>query len=296
MTQEAAFQLLLGDVHAAACGLQTKGAAPLRCYPAILSAGASAMEECPMNQTTFSEIITDFAMVQIDDERLQELLIENPARFFRKMSLYMINAIPRFTHPPEARIWLRFTAPTFDDTTYTVTGEEGGQATVNTEITGYSLVSAAYTMDDGYGGMMDVPVPVLANDPETGEVTLEISAEIPPDTPIMLDFYTDGLFDRELDYRVKRILGLCVQLEWEMRFVNAFLIQTPMIKDKSFDVGSEANITRANTERIRMLTDNLNDEMRKFAQDVAYVDVAGYKNSLISPKGPSAYGGTAAHD
>lgn len=241
------------------------------------------------NPTTFSEVITDFAMVQIDDERLQALLAENPARFFRKMSLYMINAIPRFTHPPEARIWLRFTAPTFDDYTYTVTGEEDGQAQVETGITGYSIASAVYTMDDGYGGLMDVPVPILSSDPETGVLTIEISEDIPPETPIMLDFYTDGLFDRELDYRVKRILGLCVQLEWEMRFVNAFLIQTPKIKDKSFDVGSESNLTRANTERIRMLTDNLNDEMRKFAQDVAYADVAGYKNSLINPKGPTAY-------
>lgn len=241
------------------------------------------------SQTTFSEVITDFAMVQIDDERLQELLAENPARFFRKMSLYMINAIPRFTQPPEARIWLRFTAPTFSDFTYTVTGEEGGSAVVDTGVTGYSLVSAVYTTDDGYGGLMDVPVPVLSDNPETGEVTLEISGELPPETPIVLDFYTDGVFDRELDYRVKRILGLCVQLEWEMRFVNAFLIQTPKIKDKSFDVGSESNLTRANTERIRMLTDNLNDEMRKLAQDVAYADVAGYKNSLINPKGPQAY-------
>lgn len=243
----------------------------------------------PTNQTTFSEVITDFAMVQIDDERLQALLIENPARFFRKMSLYMINAIPRFTHPPEARIWLRFTAPTFDDTTYTVTGEENGQAVVESGITGYSIVSAVYTMDDGYGGLMDVPVTVLESDPETGNVTIEIPEDLPADTPIVLDFYTDGLFDRELDYRVKRILGLCVQLEWEMRFVNAFLIQTPKIKDKSFDVGSESNLTRANTERIRMLTDNLNDEMRKFAQDVAYVDVSGYKNSLINPQNPQMY-------
>ena len=34
------------------------------------------------NQTTFSEIITDYAMVMIDDERLSVLAKENPARFF----------------------------------------------------------------------------------------------------------------------------------------------------------------------------------------------------------------------
>lgn len=225
--------------------------------------------------TTFSEIIGDYAMVQIDDERLQRLLAENPARFFRKMSLYMLNAIPRFTHPPEARIWLRHTPPAFDEYTYTVTGMDAGEITINTGVTGFSLVSAAYTTDDGYGGLEDIPVEITAFDAETGEVTLFVSPEIPGGTPIQMDFYTDGIFDRELDGRVKRILGLCVQLEWEMRFVNAFLIQTPKIHDKSFDVGSESNMTRANTERIRMLTDHLNDEMRNFEQDEAYGKVCG---------------------
>lgn len=241
------------------------------------------------NQTTFSEVITGYAMVQIDDERLNMLLAENPARFFRKMSLYMINAIPRFTHPPEARIWLRFTAPAYDEYSYIVTGSEHGSATLQTGITGYSIASAAYTMDDGYGGLMDVPVQITLSDPETGEITMEIGDKIPDGTPISIDFYTDGVFDRELDVRVKRILGLCVQLEWEMRFVNAFLIQTPKIKDKSFDVGSESNLTRANTERIRMLTDNLNDEMRKFAQDVAYLNVHGYNGAVIGQSGPAGY-------
>ena len=227
------------------------------------------------DMTTFSEIIGDYAMVQIDDERLQRLLAENPARFFRKMSMYMMNAIPRFTHPPEARIWLRHTPPAFDEYTYTVTGTDIGGTAVQTGVTGFSIVSAAYTADDGYGGLEDVPVEITGSDPITGEVTLAIGSDIPEGTPIQLDFYTDGVFDRELDARVKRILGLCVQLEWEMRFANAFLIQTPKIKDKSFDVGSESNLTRANTERIRMLTDHLNDEMRNFEQDEAYGKVCG---------------------
>ena len=233
------------------------------------------------NQTTFSEIIANYAMVKIDDERLTALMLENPARFLRKMSLYMQNAIPHFTHPPEARFWLRYTPPVFDDYTYTVTGEEGGQATVQTGVTGYTVVSAAYTMDDGYGGLMDVPVTILQEDAETGEVTLEIPDSIPAETAIMIDFYTDGTFDRELDERVKNILAMFVQVEWEGRFINAFLIQTPKIKDKSFDVGNESNLSRANSERYRMLLDNATGEMLRYEQDVWYMDTAGPKPTMM---------------
>lgn len=238
------------------------------------------------NQTTFSEIITDYAMVMIDDERLSVLAKENPARFFRKMALYMQTAIPMFTHPPEARIWLRYTPPTFDDATYTVTGEEGVSAAVNTGITGYTLASAAYTMEDGYGGLMDVPVPVLESDPETGEIILAVSEDIPPDTVIDIDIYTDGVFDRELDSRIKRILSLFVQYAWYSRYMNDWLIVTPKIKDKSFDTGNESNLTRANNERARLLLDEAYGEMLRLEQDAYYMDTAGMKESMINPGRP----------
>lgn len=234
--------------------------------------------------TTFSEIITDYAMVQIDDTRLQKLMAENPARFFRKMSMYMLNAVPMFVHPPEAREWLRFTAPVYDDYTYTVTGDEEGSAVVETGVTGFDLVCASYDADDGYGGIMSVSVPVTQSDPETGEVTLAIDGEIPAGTPIDIDIYTDGYFDRELAYDVKMILGLCVQYVWESRFANAFLTQAPKIKDRSFDTGSESNMTRANTERLRSLLDTLNDKMRAFEQRVTYVDEAGYRPRMLPPR------------
>lgn len=231
--------------------------------------------------TTFSEIIAEYAMVMIDDERLRDQLSVNPAQFFRKMSLYLKNATARFVHPPEARKYLHYTAPSASTVSYTVTGAEGGSATISTGITGFTIASAVYTVDDGYGALEDIPVPVSASDVETGEVTLAITEDIPAGTVVQIDVYTDGVFDLTLDERVKHILGLFTQVEWEGRFINAFLVQTPKIKDRSFDVGSESNLSRANTERYRMLMDQANGEMLRFEQDVWYMDAAGPKWSLF---------------
>lgn len=233
------------------------------------------------NATTFSEIIAEYAMVMIDDDRLNDLLNVNAAQFFRKMSLYLKNAVARFVHPPEARKYLRYTAPLVSTTVYTVTGEESGSATVVTGAVNFSIASAVYTTDDGYGGLMDVPVPISQFNSVTGEVTLVIGNEIPAGTAIQIDTYKDGVFDLVLDERVKHILGLFTQVEWEGRFINAFIVQTPKIKDKSFDVGSESNLSRANTERYRMLLDQAHGEMLRFEQDVWYMGVSGPMYSLF---------------
>lgn len=231
--------------------------------------------------TTFSEIIAEYAMVMIDDERLRDQLSVNPAQFFRKMSLYLKNATARFVHPPEARYYLRYTAPSASTVTYTVTGEEGGSATIVTGATNFSIASAVYTVDDGYGALEDIPVPISDVRKATGEVTIAIGDDIPVGTVIQIDVYTDGVFDLVLDERVKHILGLFTQVEWEGRFINAFLVQTPKIKDKSFDVGSESNLSRANTERYRMLLDQANGEMLRFEQDVWYMGIAKPMMSLF---------------
>lgn len=44
--------------------------------------------------TKWSEVISNHAMVAIDDVRLQEEAANDPAAFLRRMSLYMVNAIP----------------------------------------------------------------------------------------------------------------------------------------------------------------------------------------------------------
>ena len=56
--------------------------------------------------TKWSEIISDHAMVIIDDVRLQEEAANDPAAFLRRMSLYVKNAIPLFSQPVQMRVYL----------------------------------------------------------------------------------------------------------------------------------------------------------------------------------------------
>ena len=70
--------------------------------------------------TAWAEIVTEYARVEINDIRLQKDAQENPALFFRRMSLYMKNAVPLFNQPPEMQSWLSGTEPSFGDTTWTL--------------------------------------------------------------------------------------------------------------------------------------------------------------------------------
>ena len=225
------------------------------------------------NRTSFIDVICNHAMVEIADIRLQNDLATSQARFFRKMALYMMNAIPRFNRPPEAREWLKFTAPSFDD--YDLTVETvPAEATVSFETgkTGFEIVTAVKLQNSGYGTVEYIPMQEMTYDEQTGIVTFPTSAVSAQDK-IAIDFYTDGYFDRELGYEMKDILGLLVQYLWETRFANDYLLQQPKIKDKSFDVGNEANHMRAATERMRFLSERINQRMKSFEQTVAYQNV-----------------------
>lgn len=240
-----------------------------------------------MPGTTFIDIICNHAMVEIDDVRLQKKMAESPARFFRTMAMYMMNAIPRFHKPPEAREWLKFTAPQYEDYQYTISANdisgETSTIAIPTGIKGYEICNAILMQPDGYGGTAIIPVET-EYDADTGIAT--IRGAFTEGQMIDLDFYTDGVFDRTLGYDVMRILGLCVQLVWESRFVNAFLIQQPKIKDRSFDVGSEANHMRASTERLRELTARLNGELNAFEQDMEYNRVVLHNEPEIAAQYP----------
>ncbi|MBQ2044911.1 MAG: hypothetical protein II261_08770 [Bacteroidaceae bacterium] len=227
-----------------------------------------------MPRTTFSEIITDYAMVEIDDVRLNQDLAVSPARFYRKMCLYMNNAIPRFNRPPAVRGWLQYTPAQWDDYLYTAENALASGATIETGVTGYEMANAVVHADDGCGNAVLLPLPIAYN-AENGTVTIQ--QELAEGTTIEVDFYTDGEFQYELGAEMKRILGLCVQLVWENRFVNAFLLQQPKIKDRSFDVGSEGNHMNAGTNRLRMLTQQLNSELNAFEQAIAYTNLQNHR-------------------
>lgn len=231
-----------------------------------------------MAQTTFIDVICNHAMVEIADERLQEDMAISPARFFRKMSLFLVNAVPRFNRPPEAREWLKFTAPAYDEFDYTVPSDyTEGDLTIETGAMGYGMASAIITQEDGYGAYIQKPIVISEYDAETGNVILADGSVTSGDA-VSIDFYTDGVFDRELGWDMKDILGLLVQYAWEFRFANDFLLQQPKIKDKSFDVGNEANHMRSATERMRMLQERINQRLKSFEQNIAYQNVVKENN------------------
>ena len=238
------------------------------------------------NKTTFIDVICNHAMVEIADIRLENDMAVSKARFFRKMALYMLNAIPRFNRPPEAREWLKFTAPVYDDFDYTVPDDySSGNITLETGMTGYELASAIKIVPNGYGTYEYIPIPGMEYDAETGNVTIPAS-DIGAGEHIAVDFYTDGYFDRELGYDMKDILGLLIQYAWEFRFANDYLLQQPKIKDRSFDVGNEANHMRSATERMRFLSERINQRLKSFEQNVAYRNVVIGNNSAQTTYAP----------
>lgn len=241
------------------------------------------------NKTTFIDVICNHAMLEIADIRLQTEMGISPAQFFRKMSLYVINAVPRFNRPPEAREWLKFTAPNYDDMEYIVpAGYDGsGNLTITTDKTGYDMCSVVKKEEDGYGAYNYIPVTGIEYDAETGTIVIEEGYADSGDV-LEIDFYTDGVFDRELGWDMKDILGLLIQYGWEFRFANDFLLQQPKIKDKSFDVGNEANHMRASTERMRFLSERINQRLKMFEQGIAYRNVVLDGNPPVSyePENP----------
>lgn len=229
--------------------------------------------------TGWSEIVCDYAMTFINDERMLDKLANDPARFFREMALYVRSAIPRFNRPPEMIPWLdKGTQPGYGSFLWTVPEGEPGPATVPTGMTGYELCSAVIRGEDRYGNPIETPADAQY-DPETGEVSL---AEAVPGTVYDFDFYTDGYFENELTLEMKRLLGLCVQLVWEDRFTSAWLPRAAKVNDRSFTPPNEANWTRAQEEKRRSLEATLNEELRQYEHNCAYMrTVGGVKGAFL---------------
>lgn len=232
--------------------------------------------------TTFSEILTQWAMQEIDDINWTRGLAENPAAFFRAKSDTLIMAIPHFSRPAEAQSWLTFTPPQYATYTYTTTLAESAPLVISTGVTGMELCSGTIIAKDAGG--QETYTPVLPEyDPETGGVTIAGGAE--SGVIIDLDFYKDGVFDKTLDGEQKRILGLCTAFQWYSRFANTWLNMQPKIKDKSFDVGSESAQMTANTAKFKELRLALNDTLLRYEENVFYRQRLMPGLKLVNPNG-----------
>ena len=95
--------------------------------------------------TKWAEIVSNYAMLVIDDIRLQDEAAENPAAFLRKMSIYLTYTLPLLSEPPELLPYLEngMKEPDYDEYSWTSTEEstEQTETVVSTEMVGFELFS-----------------------------------------------------------------------------------------------------------------------------------------------------------
>lgn len=231
--------------------------------------------------TPWTEIICNYAMPVMDDVRLIDQMGENPALFFRRMALYMDLAIPMVSRPPELDSYLNYelVKPVYDDMIWRSTSESlEGETTVETTMTGYDLFSCSLREVDESGVVTSMPVSGVTYDPETGTVVFPKQETVGLEYNV--DFYTDGSFYYDLTEAQKRLLGLAVGVVWDERFSRNWLNITMKVKDASFDTVNESNYMREVQNRLFMNRHLLNDELRKYEQDVAYKNTVTPKTQL----------------
>lgn len=231
--------------------------------------------------TPWTEIICNYAMPVMDDVRLIDQMGENPALFFRRMALYMDLAIPMVSRPPELDSYLNYelVKPVYDDMIWRSTSESlEGETTVETSMIGYELFSCSLREVDDSGVVTSTPVSGVTYDHETGTVVFPKQETVGLEYNV--DFYTDGSFYYELTEAQKRLLGLAIGVVWDERFSRNWLNLTMKVKDASFDTVNESSYMREVQNRLFMNRHLLNDELRKYEQDVAYKNTVTPKTQL----------------
>lgn len=233
--------------------------------------------------TTFSDIITlALASKIINDLRWEQDFRENAALFLRQKSVAIEVAIPKFNRPPEMREYLSYTAPSFDSYYECLEDEVTGSVTVHTGCVGYELCNVGILSVNKYDEVEYTSLTGFDYDSETGDVT--INGDYSAKTEFQFDFYTDGVFDNELNAEIKEILCLCLAMVWETGFSGEWLNRTPILQDKTFRRAStESAWTEAQEHKRRALETALNDRLMKYEQNAQYRQVVMFKNREFNP-------------
>lgn len=229
--------------------------------------------------TSWIEVISNSAMLFIDDVRLQDDVAVNPAQFFRRMTLYMNAAIPLLARPPELQTYLLngMEAPAYDDFSWvSTTASTGAETVVETGITGFSLFSCVIRQVDAAENVTLIPYTDATYDPETGNVTFGVQSAA--GIEYSLDFYNDGSFSADLTQTQKRLLGLAIACAWDERFSRNWLNMQMKIHDSSFETVNESNYIQTVTSRLKTNRAMLNDELWKYEQDYAYRNLVAKGN------------------
>lgn len=232
---------------------------------------------------TFSDIIT-LALTSkvINDMRWEQDYRENAALFLRQKSTAMEMAITKFNRPPEIREYLSYTTPSYDSYYELQEAPVTNGVTIQTGMTGYEICNVGVLSVNQYDEVGYTPVTGFLYNAETGDVT--IGGSYPAKTEFQFDFYTDGVFDNELNAEIKEILCLCLAMVWETGFSGEWLNRTPILQDKTFRRAStESAWTEAQEHKRKALETALNDRLMKYEQNAHYRQVVTYKNQQFNP-------------
>lgn len=220
--------------------------------------------------TTFEEVET-LAMTYIkNDESLEYDMMYRLPVFYNRMRSYLKAAIPKFNRPPEMSIKLSHRVEAqYNNVMYTPdeTIEKG--TVIDTEISGFDIVSCGIVSIDKFGAPSYTMVKVDSYDPETGDLTL--GEDIYGGTDLVFDFYKSGWFEDTLTDTEIGLLAMCIYNAYEHRFDNNVLERLLKIKDASFGTISEAAQTTANTGRLNQVDEELYDALRAFEQGQEYL-------------------------
>ena len=137
---------------------------------------------------------------------------------------------------------------------------------------------------DDFSNAILYPTDLVTYDRKNGIATFHATPEEPiqKGTVFNMDFYTDGYFEENLSGDIMRILGLCFQVVWQMRFNNDWLSIVPKVEDKSFYEQNRANKIKADNERLNQYESSLAGAMRRFEQKlVAKKVIPNFYRGLI---------------
>lgn len=221
--------------------------------------------------TKWADVIAN-AMLFIDDVRLSQELAHDEAGYYRKMSSYLVAALPLLNKPPVLLKYLE--SGMVESDTYDlewVSTEESTQEEVvlDTEIPGMDVFTCMVWMEGKDGNWGLEPYPGAMYDSETGKVTFPVQEDI--GITYAIEFYKDGAFQKLTATQI-RLLSLAIAVVWDARFDRTWLNMQMKIKDSYFNTINESNyidkVDASTLQKYQMFQ----DELRKYEQDNAYLN------------------------
>ena len=224
---------------------------------------------------TSFETIETRAMTYIkNDMSLDSDLTNRLPLFYNRMKAYMLAGKAYFNKPPKMQCILsRYIEPQFDEIFYTPESSQSAPVTISTNIKAYDICSIGLIVEDVYGTPEYKPMQLVSYDAETGDVVVD--ADLTAGDNVVIDFYASGTFEADLTDEQIELLAYCVYVAWENRFINNVIERTAKIRDTGFSPISEASQMESNTERMKLVNDTLQDWLRRYEQNTAYVEVVG---------------------